>query len=191
MDISRGRTKQQAFGELYDLHYPVIFNYVMRTVMNVAAAEDITSETFFRALRSFESQKKPDSFGPWIYRIATNTMMDHFRSRRYDRAADSASVDLHGLCSTGSEIDSSLEDTERFQKVHQAIRTLKPGLQLVVMLFYFEKKSHREIAAIMNCQVVTIKWRLHRARQLLAKQLAAFRKEIAHEGRKARSRAVS
>ena len=71
------------FGELYDRHYKRIFNFVMRTVMNHDVAEDITSEAFFRALRRF-STFRPDrgSFSSWIYRIATNTMRNHFKKNR-------------------------------------------------------------------------------------------------------------
>jgi RNA polymerase sigma-70 factor, ECF subfamily len=77
-------TDPLAFGELYDLYYPKIFNYILRRIGEVAIAADITSDVFFKVMKNlvkFEWQDIP--FSSWIYKIASNEINTHFRKKRF------------------------------------------------------------------------------------------------------------
>lgn len=163
---------REAFAALYELHYPRVFNYVMRTTMNVAAAEDIVSVTFLKALNGLQHyEQRGHRFESWLYRIATNTMMDHFRRHKRDTAyatdlsysANSPGVELAPGC--------ALEQLEQYEALHNAISRLKDVYRITVVLHYFEEKPLKEIAEITGCTVATAKWRLHRARKQLSRIL--------------------
>ncbi|MGH3383613.1 MAG: sigma-70 family RNA polymerase sigma factor [Nocardioidaceae bacterium] len=83
VDLAR-KGDVEAFGQLYDHHVPRIFRFVYHRVGSRTLAEDLTSETFTRALRSigtFHWQGK--DFGAWLTTIARNLIADHFRSSRH------------------------------------------------------------------------------------------------------------
>ena len=72
-----------AFEELYDEHFDGIFRYILYRVGQVAEAEDLTAQTFFKALRSlWRFRWSKGSFSAWLYRIATNEVNSHHRRRR-------------------------------------------------------------------------------------------------------------
>ena len=176
VDAARG--DGAAFARLYDRYYPRIFNYVMRTLMNVEAAEDVTSETFLKALRSLHRFKgTKGSFSAWLYRIASNAMMDHFRRNARNPVAVEDEYLQNGRLFKNAAAylkhpDEQAQELEEYRNLHRAIRKIQPKYQQALILFYFEEKSHKEIARILNCSAVLSKWRLHQARKVLAAQLA-------------------
>jgi RNA polymerase sigma-70 factor (ECF subfamily) len=82
VELARGGDGE-AFGQLYD-HYQVsVYRFVYYRVGSVALAEDLTSETFFKALRSMGSFRwQGKDFGAWLMTIARNLTTDHFKSGR-------------------------------------------------------------------------------------------------------------
>jgi RNA polymerase sigma-70 factor (ECF subfamily) len=174
-------TRPVDFAALYDQYYPRVFSYVMRTLMNRPAAEDVTSEAFFRALRqfaTFDPRRAP--FSAWIYRIATNAMRDHFRKNRKMVTLEAGDEALEGLLARQSEAVSAarqLEQAEAYTELHREIRQLKPLYRMAIVLFYFEGKNIQEIARIQGTFAPTVRWRLHRARRQLALQLNQARRD--------------
>jgi RNA polymerase sigma-70 factor (ECF subfamily) len=73
----------EAFGALYDRYSPAVYRFVYYRVSTRTLAEDLTSETFFRALRSMATfQWQGKDFGAWLTTIARNLIVDHFKSSR-------------------------------------------------------------------------------------------------------------
>jgi RNA polymerase sigma-70 factor (ECF subfamily) len=174
--VHRAGRDRKAFDQLYRIYYPRLFGYVMRTVMNVAAAEDIVADSFLRIIRSMPRFRgEPGRFGPWAYRIATNCMMDHLRRRRRECSVEDLELNYERLAARGLITEPigarRLEQFENYARLHQAIRRLKPKSQVVIVLHYFEEKSTGEIGRIMGCPAATVRWRLHRARRRLARLL--------------------
>ncbi len=82
VDLAR-RGDSEAFGQLYDHYVASIHRYLYYRVSDAGLAEDLTSETFFRALRSIGSfQWQGKDFGAWLTTIARNLVTDHFKSSR-------------------------------------------------------------------------------------------------------------
>ena len=74
----------EAFGELYDRYCQVVYRYVAYRCGNPTLAEDLTSETFLRALRRISSYTwQGRDFGAWLVTIARNLLADHFKSGRF------------------------------------------------------------------------------------------------------------
>ena len=80
--VERAKTQPEAFGHLYDRYYSVVLNYVFRRTLDVALAEELTSNTFFNALRALGSYENRGKFLAWLYRIAGNEIRLNWRARR-------------------------------------------------------------------------------------------------------------
>lgn len=82
VDLAR-RGDAEAFGALYDHYSAAVYRFVYYRVSTQALAEDLVSETFFRALRSMSSfQWQGKDFGAWLMTIARNLIVDHYKSGR-------------------------------------------------------------------------------------------------------------
>jgi len=90
--IKAARQDPKAFGELYKLYVEQVFRYLYSRVGNVHEAEDATAQTFLVAFESFDKFRQDGHFAPWLFTIARNKAMDHFRQRKnissIDEAAD-------------------------------------------------------------------------------------------------------
>ncbi len=166
---------QQPFDDLYDEHFEAIFRYVLRRVANVAVAEDLTAETFFKALRRFwRFRWSAGNASAWLYRIATNEINNHYRGRRASHGVDPATV------------TAELNDAEKelavhwlYLDLHRALRGLAPDDQALIVLRYFEQKSYDEIAPILRSRPGTLAMRANRALKKLKNEL--HQRGIDHE----------
>ena len=90
--IKAARQDPKAFGELYMLYVEQIFRYLYSRIGNVHEAEDATAQTFLVAFESFDRFRQDGHFASWLFTIARNKAMDHFRQRKnissIDEAAD-------------------------------------------------------------------------------------------------------
>ncbi len=107
--IERARTSASAFGQLYEIHYSAILNYLYHRTLNVSAAEELTSNTFFKALNAIPSYRHKAPFRAWLYRIALNELHMYFRKEKRRTYTEQTYV--------------WKEDLDR---IHFPIQTLKP-----------------------------------------------------------------
>jgi RNA polymerase sigma-70 factor (ECF subfamily) len=89
----------EAFGQLYDHYHASVYRFLYYRVGSVPLAEDLTAETFFRALRSMSSFRwQGKDFGAWLMTIARNLTTDHFkagRTRLEQTTEDMGTLDSH------------------------------------------------------------------------------------------------
>jgi RNA polymerase sigma-70 factor (ECF subfamily) len=94
----------EAFGLLYDHYQPSVYRFLYYRVGSVALAEDLTSETFFRALRSMSSFRwQGKDFGAWLMTIARNLTTDHFKSSRTRLETTTEDMTPHDSATDGPE----------------------------------------------------------------------------------------
>ncbi len=155
-----------AFGRLYDHYQPMIYRFVLVKVGRREEAEDITHRVFLQAwqnVRTYRHRGHP--FGSWLYRIARNQVIDHYRSRKDDAPLEAA--DNMGVATESSEADVSLRI--EMEKVMAAIHHLKPEYQDVIIFRFIEDLSIRETADTMNKTEGAVKLMQHRAIEELKK----------------------
>lgn len=167
------------FGLVYDEHYNKIFNYCYKRTKDFNASKDITSETFLKALLNIKKFKwKGVSLLSWLYRIATNEINLHYRSKKY---RPSLLNEIDGSCTIMSRnedllkeketAEQELEKHEEFIKVQKSVGKLAIKYQEVITLKYFEKLKIKEISSILNKPEGTIKSLLSRGIYFLKQQL--------------------
>jgi RNA polymerase sigma-70 factor (ECF subfamily) len=162
---------RDALEELYLLHFDRIYSYLHMSVGNRHDAEDLTTQTFLKMLEKigrFRWQSAP--FSAWLFRIAHNLAMDHFRaSRRWQpeedvpepEGSEEPSAEVAAMQSIGRE--SMRELIDRLSAEQQQVLTLK-------FVFNF---SNGEVATILGKTEGAIKSLQHRALASLQKQLSA------------------
>ena len=180
-DLGASRDGPLSFEQLYDAHFDDIFRYVLHRVADVAEAEDLTAQTFFKAFKGLPRFRWADgSVTSWLYRIATNEVNSHFRRWRPIRLESPASARPNGVQRELETAEQILSRHRMFLDVNESLRTLKPEEQALIVLRYFEQKSFAEIAEILNKRPGTLTMRTHRALKKLRSEL--IRRGIDHEG---------
>ncbi|TDC34035.1 sigma-70 family RNA polymerase sigma factor [Kribbella albertanoniae] len=95
-----------AFGELYDEYSLTVYRYIYARVSSSALAEDLTSETFVRALRALDSFRwQGRDFGAWLVTIARNLITDHYKSGRVRLEVVTDEIETHDRQTEGPEVD--------------------------------------------------------------------------------------
>lgn len=151
--------KAEMFGLLYDRYIERIYRFVYFKVLNKEAAEDIVSDVFYRALDhlgSFESAK--GSFSMWLYRIARNAVIDHYRSRK-----DTISIEDVFDLGDDERIAEEVDVQVTYKKVSGYLKTLSPKQREIITLRVWEELSYREIAVIVGGSEESVKMSFSRA----------------------------
>ena len=156
--IKQAQKDPEVFAKLYDEYYPKIFGYILKRVANFEIAQDITSETFFKALKKlWQFRWRNISFGAWLYRIANSEIANYYRKNRYlvslEILRDEKGfepVALHNPETEFLEAQEKLKQHQDFLKIQEKISQLSIRYQEVITLRFFEKKKIKEICEILG-----------------------------------------
>ena len=159
--VEKAKTDPEAFGELYGLYVDRIYNYAYHRLGNHNDAQDLTSRTFFRALKSIDRyQNRGAPFVAWLYRIAHNLVANWHRdhSRRKIISLDELII----VSPSDGAPEHLAERAEESERLQQAIRELNPDRQELLILKHSEGLSNAEIGRIMGRSEGAIKSLYHR-----------------------------
>jgi RNA polymerase sigma-70 factor, ECF subfamily len=167
---------RQALEELYLIHFDRIYSYLHVSVGNRHDAEDLTTQTFLKMLESigkFRWQSAP--FSAWLFRIAHNLAMDHFRAGR--RWQPEEEVPEAAPDEATSAEEGALESIGR-RSMLELIDDLSPEQQQVLTLKFVFNFANAEAATILGKTEGAIKSLQHRALVSLQKQLERREKTL-------------
>lgn len=162
------RGNRAALATVYDMYAPAIYRYLVRRTSNQRVAEDLTGVVFLKMLDAIHRQQAwTDTFVGWLYRIAHNAVVDHFRKtgRRNEDELDETVESLFDAP------DWAAERATRLVKIHEALNSLTADQAQVILLRFGEELSHQEVADIMGKSEGAIKLLQHRALHALRKLL--------------------
>lgn len=149
----------EKFGELYDLYIRKIYDFVYYKTHHKETAEDITSLVFLKAfekIKSFDHTK--GSFSSWVYQIARNSVIDHYRTKKAFISIDDV-WDLAGK----EDIARDFDTAQKLEKVEKYINALNGEQRDIVMLRVWQEMPYREIAEIMGKSEASCKMAFSRA----------------------------
>ena len=165
----------EKLGELFERHHASIYGFCLRLTGKAATAEDLTQETFLRALRYNRTFKGTSGFLPWLYRVARNASNDHFRRK----GVPEYGVDeLPDVPSGQRPVAERLERAEDSERLRAALARLPPAGREILVLSRFEHRKYEEIGRILGCSTGAVKVRAHRA----LKQLREIYRDLASQG---------
>ena len=146
----RARTDDAAFSVLYERYFHKIYAYIFRRLGDRDMTEDVVSVTFEKVFLHLDKFKPGGggTFQAWVYRIATNAVIDYVRKEKHTIPIDPQELpeDIHPQ-SDGVHDMIRLEDTE---SVHRAVKKLPDRYQEVIQLKYFSQLSNIEVAEVLN-----------------------------------------
>jgi len=173
--VEKARTDPDAFGVLYEQNYDRILNFVLRRTASVEIAQDITAETFFKALKGLGQYRWQNiPFQSWLYRIALNEIalwhrknyrpsvsLTALREQGFDPASEQ---DLEG------EVLAAERELERHQDyllAQKMLSQLPERYREALFLRYFAELPLQEVATILDKPTGTVKSLLHRGLEKL------------------------
>jgi RNA polymerase sigma-70 factor (ECF subfamily) len=161
---------QDAFGRLYDRYVEVVFRYVLFRVGDRSLAEDLTSETFLRALRRISSVSyQGRDVGAWFVTIARNLVLDHVKSSRYRLEVATSDIIESGSVDRGPEHEVLADATNA--ELLRCVAQLGADQQECIVLRFLQGLSVAETAELMDRNEGAIKALQHRAVRRLAQLL--------------------
>jgi RNA polymerase sigma-70 factor, ECF subfamily len=179
-------TEQATFEALVEQSWDALWRYAYRTTGNRDDAEDLLSETLVEGFRSFAQFRGETPFVRWMYRVMTTTRIDMVRKASRRRADSLDAVESDGTETHGSrDIPDAAADPAALvlgpmlsEPVQCALDRLPEEFRAVVVLADMEQLDYAEVSRILQVPVGTVRSRLHRARALLRKSLAAYVEEF-------------
>ena len=139
----RGETAR--FGGLYDAYVRPIYDFLYYKTHHKETAEDLTAETFFKALNNIQQFDTSRSFRSWLYAIAHNAVRDHYRAAR-------PTADIEDVWDL-AEDDTMVRDAETrrtLAEVQKHLSALSPIQRDILILRLWQDLSYKEIAEIVG-----------------------------------------
>lgn len=158
-----------AFGELVRRYRPAVVR-TAEAVVGRDDAEDVAQDALLLAFKALPSIDEPERFAAWLMVITRHRALRHDRRerRRHDGRVPLDAVLLDRLDAlAGPSVGREAEDPD----LHAALDRLPPELALPLRLQFFDAMPQRRIAAALGVPVSTVKWRVHRGKQLLREAL--------------------
>jgi RNA polymerase sigma-70 factor, ECF subfamily len=158
----------EAFGQLYDRHCDRIYRYVLRRIADVPAAEDVTAEVFFKALRALAGYRPETApFSAWLYGIAGNAVIDHLRRTRITSPLEAAAE----LADPAPSVEDQAVSRVEADRVWAAVDGLTEVQRQAVVLRLGHDLPIAEIAARLGRSEGAVKLLLNRGLAAVRKQL--------------------
>ena len=183
-----------AFASLFHAHKARIYSVCLRMTNNTAEAEDLTQDAFLQVFRKLATFRGDSALSTWLYRIAVNTVLMHFRKKAlrqisldepYNQDAKAVRREY------GSRDDRLVGSVDRIA-LARAIQELPDGYRTIFLLHEVEGYEHQEIAELLECSVGNSKSQLHKAklriRELLSRTVQENENAVISRNGRSRSR---
>jgi RNA polymerase sigma-70 factor (ECF subfamily) len=170
------RNDASSFGELLTRNRNLVVNYLSRMVVNRAVAEELAQDVFVRVYRSRQTYEPTAKFSTWLYRIATNVALNHFRDEK--RTQNQISLDVQDAVQVRREaqdravlIEDRLVREVVLRQIRHAIRALPPKQRAAVIMHKYDEMDYAQISRVLGCSPSAVKALMFRAYETLRLRL--------------------
>ena len=168
------RGDSDAFATLFNSQKARIYSVCLRMTNNTAEAEDLTQDAFLQVFRKLATFRGDSALSTWLYRIAVNTVLMHFRKKALRQISldEPYSQDAKTVRREYGSRDDRLAGCVDRIALARAITELPVGYRTIFLLHEVEGYEHQEIAELLNCSVGNSKSQLHKAKLRIREVLA-------------------
>ena len=169
--------QKESFGILMDRYERKLFSYARKFLIGQDNIEDVVQEVFIKTYQNIKSFDTSQKFSPWIYRIAHNTFVNALRKNAKSplRFFDFDTFVAHPVYEDTMPVE---KEQKRISKViDKGLDKLSPEYREIIILFYIENLSYKEIADVLHIPIGTVSVRLLRAKKELKKFVPNEQKE--------------
>lgn len=149
-------------------------------VGNHHAAEDLAQESLLRALRGLRTLQAPEQFGTWLCGIALRVCLDWRKAKQSSQVLFTvlhASGQPEELAATAQDAaEASVDQMDDVRRLLEEVESLSEPHREIVMLYYYQDVTYRELAEMLGVSPATVNLRLTQARAILRERLVATRR---------------
>ena len=169
-----------AFATLFYTHRPRVYSLCLRMTNNTAEAEDLTQDAFLQVFRKLSTFRGDSALSTWLYRVAVNTVLMHFRKKGLRQVSldESSNQDTRLVKREYGSVDERLSGSVDRIALARAMQELPAGYRTIFLLHEIKGYEHQEIARILRCSVGNSKSQLHKAK-LKMRELLGYQKNEA------------
>ncbi|VXC32323.1 RNA polymerase sigma factor [Bacillus sp. 349Y] len=153
------------FEKIYDQHFREVYAFILSMSRNEKLAEEITQETFFKALKAIDGFKGQCKMSVWLCQIAKNTYFTHLSKQK--RLVPEEVVESSG----DAVMERLMENREEAMRVHKVLHSLQDPYKEVFTLRIFGELSFRDISGLFGKTESWARVTYHRARQKIQDRL--------------------
>lgn len=160
--VERAKIEDQAFEILYNHYFPKIYGYIFKRTGNHEVTEDLVSITMMKVFCNIKNYKhKGYSFGAWVYRIATNNLVDYYRKK--DKKKEISIEEIENKEDEGDSAYEKAKSADKKKIVKLTLIKLSKRHQEILHLKFFAELANDEIAQTLDISVNNTRVLVHRA----------------------------
>jgi RNA polymerase sigma-70 factor (ECF subfamily) len=149
-------------------------------VGNHHVAEDLAQEALLRGLRGLKTLESPEKFGTWLCGIALRVCLDWRKAKHSSQVPFTvlaANGELEGLATSNEgTAEAEVDQRDDARRLLEEVQTLSENHREILMLYYYQDVTYRELAEMLGVSVATVNARLTQARAILRERLIATRR---------------
>ena len=158
------------YSKIYEKYVDKIYRFIYLKVSSQEIAEDLTSEVFTRGWQSFKANNNIDNITAFLYQIARNLIVDHYRERGKVQLVSVETAPK--LSNPGPDLEEEAMLKSDFYRVKSALTDLKEDYREVLVWYYLDEMSVPEIAKMLDKSEEAVRVQVHRALNALKGKLA-------------------
>lgn len=170
LDVRNGTG--ETLGVLFDRYHAPLFNFYAKLTGDRTLSEDLVQEVFLRILKYRQSYQPGTPFRAWIYQIARNARVDHYRKTPKQVAFEPEMV-------PPVLPKDSAQQSQETELLHRALMHMPEEKREILILSRFQELKYEEIAKMLGCELGTVKTRIHRAIQELRQNFKQLERGLA------------
>ena len=169
--------EKEAFEMIIQKYQSPLVNYIGRMVKENELARDISQEVFIKAYSSLHSFRQEYKFKTWLFKIASNSVIDYWRKKKIDAFSIDQQYNLDGdsvpfqIPSKNRSLDKIVELHEVRERIEELLDKLPASLKELFVWRHINDLSYEEMAEIKGIPVGTIKNRVFQAKEMLRKYM--------------------
>jgi len=163
------KNKRKTFSEFYDRHIDSIYRFVYLKIGSKEVAHDLVSDVFVRVWEQIKSPAEINNIRAYTYQIARNLIVDYYRQRKLKKIS---SEELSLKSREKSPEDQAVIDSD-LDRIKRALPRISEEYQNVLIFYYLEEMSVKEIAEIEGKSQNAVRVTIHRALDAIRKQIDA------------------
>jgi len=168
----------ESFQHIYELYSKKAMGTAYLIAGHKGIAEDIVQEAFLQCYKEIKKLKEPAAFDVWFYKLLVRLAWRMSSKHKY-----TSSVEEFTCKGAYNEvnIETEIDFTENRLLIHESIEKLSEPLKTVIILYYFNDMTIKEISMVLGCFQGTVKSRLHNAKKVLERELCQIVEEDSYK----------
>lgn len=158
----------QAFDVLVTRYRRAMLTIAQQIVRNPTDAEDVVQDALLRAFEALPQLSDLNRFGAWLHSITRNRALRYYKSAARYQPQEDMEPYVNSRTDTSATDPADIVERElTLQAIRDAIQELPTDYQAVIELYYWAEMPQKRMAEFLSLPLTTVKWRLHKAKELL------------------------